>query len=105
MGSLLWGKARERGPNFVLTAAGGGNLRMAPETGLSTMGASAAQEGPEPAAAQDAGSQHAGAQGAGTLHELHDLRGSLTLCLIFIAVMAVVYATHWINLAELWPIG
>lgn len=95
VGSLLWGKVREKGPNFILTAAGGGYPRMSPETGLPAMGASAAQEGHPEATTHTPGTQH----------ELHDLRGSLTLCLTFVAVMAVVYATHWVNLAELWPIG
>lgn len=34
----------------------------------------------------------------------HDLRGTLTLCLIFLAIFLVIYATHWINLSSLWRI-
>lgn len=94
--SLLWGKARQRGPNFVLTTTRGGSLKLEPESGLSPMGTSAGPTGADEPALP---------QGAASHHELHDLRGSLTLCLIFLAVLAVVYATHWINLAELWPIG
>ena len=42
----------------------------------------------------------------GGLHAApHDLRGTLTLCLIFLGIFLVIYATHWINLASLWRIG
>ena len=45
-------------------------------------------------------------QGSAATHrEAHDLRGTLVLCLIFLAVFAVIYATHWINLASLWRIS
>lgn len=37
--------------------------------------------------------------------EQHDLRGTLTLTLIFLGLFLVIYATHWINLASLWRIG
>ena len=40
-----------------------------------------------------------------TVYEVHDLRGTLTLCLIFMGIFAVIYATHWINLASLWRIS
>ncbi len=37
--------------------------------------------------------------------ESHDLRGTLTLTLIFLGIFLVIYATHWINLSTLWRIG
>ncbi|MBM3270263.1 MAG: cbb3-type cytochrome c oxidase subunit I [Candidatus Sericytochromatia bacterium] len=81
VGSLLWGKAREKGATFVLNATNGGQqMELAAGTPF---------DAPPPAAD----------------HGAHDLRGTMTLCLIFIATLAVVYATHWINLAELWKIG
>ncbi|MBI2941267.1 MAG: cbb3-type cytochrome c oxidase subunit I [Chloroflexi bacterium] len=34
----------------------------------------------------------------------HDLSGTLTLCLIFLALLLAIYATHWVNLASLWGV-
>jgi cytochrome c oxidase subunit 1 len=42
---------------------------------------------------------------AGEEHPVHDLRGTLTLTLIFLGLFLVIYATHWINLAALWRIS
>jgi cytochrome c oxidase subunit 1 len=43
--------------------------------------------------------------GASWAHATQNLAGTLTLCLIFLGVLAVIYATHWINLASLWHVG
>ncbi|MBI4213379.1 MAG: cbb3-type cytochrome c oxidase subunit I [Chloroflexi bacterium] len=67
VGTLLFGRHRERGPVFMPTISGGSQ--------------------------------------AGLHSEPHDLRGTLTLCLIFLAVFLAIYATHWINLSSLWRIG
>lgn len=77
VGSLLLGQRREKGPAYV-PIAGGSNGE----------GAIAA---PRPATAL-----HAAA---------HYLPGTLVLCLVFLGLFLVIYATHWINLASLWPIG
>lgn len=47
----------------------------------------------------------AGAAGPAAHTQAHDLRGTLTLALVFLAIFAVIYATHWVNLASLWRIG
>ena len=67
VGTLLFGRHRERGPALMPTTGGG----------------------PPP----------------GFHSEPHDLRGTLTLCLIFLTVFLAIYATHWVNLASLWRIG
>jgi cytochrome c oxidase subunit 1 len=67
VGTLLFGRRRERGPSTMPVIAGGSD-----------------------------DSHHA---------ESHDLRGTLTLALIFLALFVVIYITHWINLSSLWRIG
>lgn len=76
VGSLLFGQRRERGPSIV-AIAGASSEADAPPQGRSTP------------------SIH---------HMVHDLRGTLTLCLIFLGVLLVIYATHWYHLSRLWPV-
>jgi cytochrome c oxidase subunit 1 len=76
VGSLLFGARRERGPVVAAAVAGSGG------------GAAPGPTGP--------------AAGHGTAH---DLRGTLILSLVFMGVFIVIYSTHWINLASLWPIS
>ncbi|MBI4312834.1 MAG: cbb3-type cytochrome c oxidase subunit I [Chloroflexi bacterium] len=75
VGSLLLGQRREKGP-AVAPVAGASNGGVSPGRGQIQGG-------------------HAIA---------HDLRGTLTICLVFMAVFLVIYATHWINLSSLWSI-
>jgi cytochrome c oxidase subunit 1 len=82
VGSLLFGRRRDRGP-WV--------------TGVPWMTSlPSVRIGPLPIAGGSDGLAHA---------ESHDLRGTLTLTLIFLGLFLVIYATHWINLASLWQIG
>ncbi|MDP6063597.1 MAG: cbb3-type cytochrome c oxidase subunit I [SAR202 cluster bacterium] len=76
VGTLLLGTRREKGP--VVVAVGG------PSIGGQT---------PVP-------TEHTSEHG-----KAHDLRGTLTLSFVFLAVFIVIYATHWINLSSLWSIG
>lgn len=71
VGTLLYGRKRERGAIGVPVMAGAG--------------------------------LHTG--GHGGHNEPHDLRGTLTLTLIFLGLFLVIYVTHWINLASLWQVG
>jgi cytochrome c oxidase subunit 1 len=91
VGSLLFGKWREKGPSFVAPTGNAGPLvvpwMVSTAEGSALQFADVAQE-------EDPSS-----------HGSHDLRGTLTLCLIFLAIMLVVYVTHWINLSALWKIG
>ncbi|MBI2965498.1 MAG: cbb3-type cytochrome c oxidase subunit I [Chloroflexi bacterium] len=77
VGSLLFGKRRPKGPAPAAAAiSGGANGHAGPD-------------------------EHA----SGSHGVVHDLRGTLTICLIFLAIFVVIYATHWFNLASLWSIG
>jgi cytochrome c oxidase subunit 1 len=79
VGSLLFGRRRERGPWLA-------SFPTVPSAQIDV---------PMVAGGSD-----------GLVHlESHDLRGTLTLTLIFLGLFLVIYATHWINLASLWRIG
>ncbi|MBI4307550.1 MAG: cbb3-type cytochrome c oxidase subunit I [Chloroflexi bacterium] len=73
VGTLLFGRRRERGP--VVIGRSGGPVLV------------------------PAGNAH-GAHGA-----VHDLRGTLVICLVFLAVFLLIDATHWFHLSRLWSIG
>jgi cytochrome c oxidase subunit 1 len=84
VGSLLFGRRRDRGPWLASFPSVPSPAIPSVQIDVPTI---------------------AGGSGHLVHAEHHDLRGTLTLTLIFLGLFLVIYATHWVNLASLWRIG